>query len=189
MDKKTKKALLERIDKATDEDLVEILNFLREEGDTDFLVPLARVLVKTGNDAIKNEIKNIFLEVKRSAAPAEIIKIIESPELAKEKKFFTELCWQLNMDFSPHLEKMLDFFIEFDDLEMALDMFSTIETTLAAYAPKFTPEQLERMKSKLKDNIQNFDHSKKLLSVQLTHVFDQAKKDSMLGNINELNLE
>ena len=189
MDKKTKKALLERIGKATDEDMVEILKFLREEGDTDFLVPLARVMVKTTNDAIKNEIKNIFLEVKRSAAPSEIIKIIETPEFEKEKKFFTGLCWQLNMDFSPFVGKMLDFFIEFDDLEMAMDMFSAIETTLSAYAPKFKPEELEKMKQKLKDNISNFEHSKKLLSVQLTHVFDKAKRDSTLGNISELNLE
>jgi len=70
MDKKTKKALLNRITKANDEDLVEILKFLREEGDEDFIVPLAEVLVKTNNEAIKNEIKNIFLDVKRSKVPA-----------------------------------------------------------------------------------------------------------------------
>jgi hypothetical protein len=189
MDKKTKKALLNRINKASDEDLVEILKFLREEGDVDFLIPLARVLVNTNNDVIKNEVKNIFLEVKRSAAPAEIIKIIGDAEFVKEKKFFTGLCWQLNLDFSPYVGEMLDFFIEFEDLEMALDMFSAIETTLSTYASKYTPEQLEQLKSKLKDKIQDFDHSKKLLSVELTHIFDRAKRDSMLKNINNINLD
>ncbi len=188
MDKKTKKALLNRITKASDEDLVEILKFLREEGDEDFIIPLATVLVTTKNEAIKNEIKNIFLEVKRSKVPGELVKILKDPAFAGEKKFFTSLCWELNMDFSPYLEDLLDFFIEYEDLEMALDMFSAIETTLAAYAPKFSKEELERLQRKLKDAISGFDHSKKLLAVELSALFDKAKRDSILGNISELDL-
>jgi len=92
------------------------------------------------------------------------------------------------MDFSPYLEDLLNFFIEFDDLEMALDMFSAIETTLSAYAPKFDTQQLEELKTKLKDAISGFEHSKKLLAVELSALFDKAKRDSMLGNIGELDL-
>ena len=189
MDKKTKKRLLEQISKATDDEMVEILKFIREEGDTDFLVPLAGVLVRSDNEVVKNEIKNLFLEVKRSAAPKEIIGILSGSEFEKEKKFFTELTWQLNLDFSPYLNELLDFFIEYEDLEMALDMFSAIEAVLGTYATKFKKEELDDLQRKLKDNIHKFEHSKKLLSVQLSHLFDEAKTKSTLGNIDELNFE
>ena len=188
MDKKTKKALLNKIEKLSDENLIETLAFLREKGDEDFIIPLARILVTTKNEIIKKEIKNIFLEIKRSKASREIIKILKDKYFEHEKKFFSSLCWELNLDFSPYLEDLLNFYIEYNDLEQALNMFSAIEVTLSSYSTKFSKEELEKLQKKLKDAIPNFEHSKKLLSVKLSSLFDKAMKNSMLGNINELNL-
>lgn len=185
MDNKTKKALLKYLDKddVSNQELVTIIKKVEKEGDVDFLIPLAKILVKNEDELIQSNIKNIFLNVKRSNAPEKIIQILSDSYFDKEKKFFSSLCWELNLNFSPYIEQLLDFFILYQDLELALDMFSAIEETLKTYNTEFNAEQIDKLQEKLKNHISDFEHSKKLLAVELSHIFDEVKQ--LLKNKSE----
>jgi hypothetical protein len=156
-------------------EILSTLPIIKDDGDADFIIPLAKLLLLDISNELKRNIRQIFLELKDNTAVAPIMNIIQNKTFGDESAFFRSLCWGLKLDFTDYFNTFIDLFIS-SPFEPAFDYFTTIEIMLQDYFDKISIESSNKAIDKIKGKISSIDASKKDLTVELIHLLQHHIK-------------
>lgn len=124
--KKTNPAIIRQLSSGVEEQLLSAITGLRETGNQLYMPDLLRLLRDSAFEAVKQEIRKLFIDLKDKNAVPYLIDAIADSEYASIRKDLLSCCWQSGFDFAGYLSFFVDQVI-LNDWEVAFEAFTVIE--------------------------------------------------------------
>ena len=139
------KEALKKLESKDDFTVLDGLKILRNEGTINSVENIIRLLSKTKNDLVKNEILNFLRDIKTQEAASIIVTAIKNPEYDNILDTLVSSCWQSRLEFSDYLEDFIDVVIHKEYI-VAYEAFTVVEYNIS----NVTKEKIESLILKLK---------------------------------------
>lgn len=127
MNNAEKKLFLSKLKSENDEQLLKTLDFFRNNGDTDVLVDVLRLLESERSQSVYDCVLNIVSDLKNQAASDIAFEYMnQTSDLTAKRKMISAL-WQSDADFSHKAEVITNIFTSTNDFETAFEILTLLE--------------------------------------------------------------
>jgi len=164
MEKKNKE-LATKLFSVKNEDVLSTIEYIKEEGNTELLYALLKLIQKTDDAKIESKAKNIFFHLKDTKSVELIMSAIENNEFANLRSFLCSACWNNGLDYSNYLPVFVKLYIE-EPFATAFEAFTIVENFTNKTEKNIIEEQIEWLKS---SNL-NLSDDKKHLLVEFVNI-------------------
>ncbi|MBR6176727.1 MAG: hypothetical protein IKQ70_02440 [Bacteroidales bacterium] len=127
MNNAEKKLFLSKLKSETDEQLLKTLDFFRNNGDTDVLADVLRLLESERSQQVYECVLNLVSDLKNQAASDIAFEYMtQTTDMDTQKKIISAL-WQSEADFSHKAEDITNIFTSTNDFETAFEILTLME--------------------------------------------------------------
>jgi len=123
---KVNQEIKNRLFSANTHEVIAAINLLKEKGNKDYLPILFELLVNNPEDEVKKAILTLFGTVKDNETIPLFVEALQEDKFRSIRKEILTTCWQNGLDFSSHLELLIDIIVS-DEWEIAFEAFTLIE--------------------------------------------------------------
>lgn len=173
MDKLDKLSRLKSAIKTGNSELMgNALEEIKERGDHSFISPLVQFLHQPYPTEIKQEIYQLFSDLKLESATAllvEEMKMEQDPDILEK---LVASCWQNGLNFSKHLPYFVDLVLD-QEFQIAFEAFTVIENMYG----KIEQDIEQQLLAKIENALPNAEPDKLYLLKGLTEIIPNIPLD------------
>lgn len=159
MDKLDKLSRLKNAVKSGNPELVEhALEEIKERGDLSYIAPLLQFLHQPYSKEIKQQVYQIFTDLKLEQAVDTLISAMKQVEDLEILEHLTAACWQNGLNYSSHLNYFVDLVLE-QEFPIAFEAFTVVENMYG----KIEQETEQALLEKIEKALPASDNSKEYL--------------------------
>lgn len=148
------------------------LDQIKENGEAELIPDMLQVMESTEVREIHVKVLEILNNLNSQAAASEVIRQLEHIEDQDVKAQILASCWKNGLDYSPHVDRLVDIFIH-ADLMNAIEAFTIIENSTQNLSNNY----LDQARDEIKDNLNQIQKEKKPLMMELIHLLDSKKTE------------
>jgi len=113
--------------RSKDEEVVlNALNDLRDSGSAVYLPLMAEILLTSEFEDVRKSVLSVLGELKDKDSVPWFMDILEDIRYLPVRKELMAACWQNGLDYSPYLERLVDWVIG-NEMDIAFEAFTIIE--------------------------------------------------------------
>ncbi len=152
--------------------VLQSLEEIKEEGEAELIPDLLQVMDSTDIKEIHSKVLEILNNLKSQSAANTLIKELDQIESPDLKNSVLSSCWKNGLDYSQHIDRLLDIFIQSEFMN-ALEAFTIIENS----TQNLSNPTLEQSVNKIKRNLEHINQEKRPLMMELIHLLDKRKTE------------
>jgi len=159
------KQTIKILTEASDEQKLEALADIRENGSLQVLPYVIDLLISSKNEEIRASVIGLLQDIKEQAAVNYLVNAMKDAKYASVLPSLVECCWENGLNYSADLQFFIDIVIT-GDFKLSFDAFTVIENMDHTYSE----ETRNKMVIHIKDRLLDVDHERKLLLASLIDI-------------------
>jgi len=137
--------------------------------------PLIRIMASTPDEKIRQDIESWLASIKSKEAPQVLAESLLDPELSTIRIPLVRVCWESQLDFTPHLMLFIHLLMT-GDYGLAVEAFSVIENT--CLERPVSPDRIEEMSVQLKSSLPDQTDAKQRLIREMIVILETYGSES-----------
>ncbi len=154
--------LLKKLNAKEPKDIINAIKSLKVSGNKTVIEPLIKLYTNTQNNAVKNEITDLFNTLKSTQAPQEVIKCLNNPKYTAAKTMLLSSIWNSNLDYTLYLNDIINAATQGNMMD-AMECLTIIENMEGTLDEQKIMDPLINLKSYLVENANNNSQKNQLL--------------------------